>query len=82
MENDTLNDATFYSESVYMRVIITIRIPFASLAVVLLSVLHFNRNKFVAHRSLTVLLNWHFLWTYLTCLATIVDHAYTVFILV
>ncbi|GMT26542.1 hypothetical protein PFISCL1PPCAC_17839, partial [Pristionchus fissidentatus] len=49
----------------------------AIVAVVLLTVLHVNRRKFSAHRSLKMLLDWHSFWIYLICFPLIADYAWT-----
>ncbi|GMT22139.1 hypothetical protein PFISCL1PPCAC_13436, partial [Pristionchus fissidentatus] len=38
-------------------------------------------RKFAAHPSLTILISFHFLWTYLTCIIVFVDHLYTAYLL-
>ncbi|GMR52675.1 hypothetical protein PMAYCL1PPCAC_22870, partial [Pristionchus mayeri] len=82
MLNETLEDAIFYSESVYLRVMLAVRTPLLCIALVLLVILHLNRHKFVAHHSLSVLLNCHFVWTFILCFITAVDHFHTIFLLI
>ncbi|KAF8375256.1 hypothetical protein PRIPAC_81685 [Pristionchus pacificus] len=82
MDTEPLDDAVFYSKSVYLRVMIVIRVKLACIALVLLAVLHANRKKFVAHRSLSVLLNCHFFWVCLMCVSVIVDHLNVAYILI
>ncbi|GMT21962.1 hypothetical protein PFISCL1PPCAC_13259, partial [Pristionchus fissidentatus] len=60
---------------------IAIRLPFASVALILMTLLHVNRNKFLAHPSLKILLSFHFLWTYLTCINVVADYLYTIYTL-
>ncbi|GMT22150.1 hypothetical protein PFISCL1PPCAC_13447, partial [Pristionchus fissidentatus] len=57
------------------------RTTIATIALILLSILHVNRNKFLAHPSLKILLLFHFLWIYLTNAHIIVDHLYSAYLL-
>ncbi|KAF8368912.1 hypothetical protein PRIPAC_86741 [Pristionchus pacificus] len=82
MFNNTLRDAVFYSESTYLRIMIIVRICIASIGLLLLAVLHFNRQKFIAHQSLKILLGCHFFWTCMMCITTIVDHASMMYLLI
>ncbi|KAF8356004.1 hypothetical protein PRIPAC_97627, partial [Pristionchus pacificus] len=81
MRFETLEDAVFYSQSVYLRVMIVVRVRLACIALVMLAVLHANRKKFVAHPSLTVLLDFHFFWVFLMCVSVIAEYSHLVFIL-
>ncbi|GMR46081.1 hypothetical protein PMAYCL1PPCAC_16276, partial [Pristionchus mayeri] len=80
MHSETLDDAVFYSSSTYLRVMIAIRITLACIALILLSILHINRKRFIAHRNLTLLLDIHSFWVFITCTSIVADHAYMIYL--
>ncbi|KAF8372078.1 hypothetical protein PRIPAC_78507 [Pristionchus pacificus] len=85
ISKEVLEDAEYHANSLYLKIVceppltLTVRISFASMALIFLTALHMNRNKFMAHPSLKNLLNFHFLWISLTCLFVVIDHGYTAY---
>ncbi|KAF8367362.1 hypothetical protein PRIPAC_85191 [Pristionchus pacificus] len=68
-----LQAAEIYFNSDYLRILVHIRIATASSGVILMCTMEFYRNKFVAHKSLKLLMTWHALWTLLYCSSILID---------
>ncbi|GMT26541.1 hypothetical protein PFISCL1PPCAC_17838, partial [Pristionchus fissidentatus] len=58
--------------------LIICRILTSSVSIILLCCMECYRNKFPAHKSMKMLMNWHGLWTFILCVSTLIDNSITV----
>ncbi|GMS99800.1 hypothetical protein PENTCL1PPCAC_21975, partial [Pristionchus entomophagus] len=59
--------------------LIAFRIISSALGIVLLFALEFYRKKFVAHKSMRLLMDCHAFWTLFICICVLVDHSMAAF---